>query len=443
MSPRAHLTGVLRHPAEPRILLLRSDRTWRLPRVVVSDPTWIADAEMVIPAFERRLGTRAWLLRHLGFAADDDADRLDAAHELELLDRSWRPPANGRWVGRAELDRLRLDGGERAMMTTYLEALEQGEVPAGRPPWSLPGWRDDVLSWLGFVLPGLGRRLVDVQQVKHWSISAVLRVATDRDDLYLKASARLPLFVDEGAVTARLAERFPGYVPPPVAVEPERGWMLFDEFELPGWEAPLETRCEAFRRFAGLQVQSAASVKELLADGCHDRRLDVLEHQLAALVGDRPALHKLSAAEVRQVRRLAPRVSELCRRLAALGLPATLVHGDLHIGNVARLDGQLAYFDWTDACVTHPFVDLHSLQWQRDEAARAALLDAYLEPWRRVADEDVLRDAVALAAVVTPLHHAVSYWTITGGLEPASKPELDAVDTFLREALARAREVPS
>ena len=74
----------------------------------------------------------------------------------------------------------------------------------------------------------------------------------------------------------------------------------------------------------------------------------------------------------------------------------TLVHGDLHPGNVARLDGELAYFDWTDACVAHPFFDLHSLQWQKDEATRAALLDAYLGAWEGVASPERLREAAIL-----------------------------------------------
>jgi aminoglycoside phosphotransferase (APT) family kinase protein len=141
------------------------------------------------------------------------------------------------------------------------------------------------------------------------------------------------------------------------------------------------------------------------------------------------------------LRRVAPRLHELIRRLDALGLPATLVHGDLHPGNVARIDEELVYFDWTDACVAHPFVDLHSLQWERDERTREAILDAYLEPWRAVAAEETLREAVALARVVTPLHHAVSYATIAASQEPSSRSELDATHQFLREAMARVREL--
>jgi hypothetical protein len=38
-----------------------------------------------------------------------------------------------------------------------------------------------------------------------------------------------------------------------------------------------------------------------------------------------------------------------------------------------------------------------------------------------------------------PLHHAVSYRHIVEGLEPVSKPELDATRHFLRPALEAAR----
>ena len=49
----------------------------------------------------------------------------------------------------------------------------------------------------------------------------------------------------------------------------------------------------------------------------------------------------------------------------------------------------------------------------------------------------LLREAAALAAFVTPLHHAVSYRTIVANLEPAARSELDATHQFLREILAR------
>ena len=260
--------------------------------------------------------------------------------------------------------------------------------------------------------------------------------------MYFKVPARLPLFVEEGIVTARLAERFPGYVPAPLAIEPERGWLLLPEFdELFPWTAPLETRADALRRFAGLQRRSAAEIDELLADGCLDRRLEVLEAQIHPLLHDPVATARFTADETIELRRLEPALEQLCRRLDALGPPATLVHGDLHMLNVARLNGELVYFDWTDACISHPFLDLISLQWEPEETSRAVLLNAYLEGWDGAAEPELLQEAVELAAVVRPLHHAVSYRTIVAGLEESAQGE-HATDEFLRELLAQMRARP-
>ena len=440
MTWRSQLYAVVRHPSEPRVLMLRSDREWRLPRTLVPRAVWAADATTVVPALEQRLGTRIWFLRRLAWTEDKATQRIEGVCEVEPAD-DWDPPAHGRWVGRRELRRPpAARRGERRLLTDYLDTLERDDVPEERSPWARPGWVVDVRAWLEREVSKLGRSLRGIEQVKHWSISSVLRIETDGADLYFKVSAQLPLWVEEGSVTAMLAERFPGLVPVPLAVEPERGWMLLPAFDdVIGWYPPLDVHEELFRRFAGMQRRSAEITGELLADGCVDRRLDTLEARVDPLLGDSDAVHRLTPDEVAELRRLAPELKEACRRLAACGVPYALVHGDLHPGNVARLKGELAYFDWTDACIAHPFFDLQSLQWQRDEATRAALLAAYLGAWEGVESPERLREAAALAAIVTPLHHAVSYQQIVANLEPEARPELDATHEFLREILARAR----
>ena len=443
MSSRSHLYAAVRHPREPKLLVLRSDRAWRLPHVLVREAVWGANARVVVPALEQRLATRLWLVRQVYVVEGEAAGPSASIFELELLDSEWVAPAHGRWVGRPELAGLRLkDEEQRPILAAYLDALERGEIPEQRPPWGQPGWLPEVREWIEREAARLGHAVVGFEQVKHWSISSVLRIETDGPDLYFKVPARLPLFVDEATLTAALAERFPDHVSAPLAVEPARGWLLLPAFdELLGWDAPLDVRQEALRRFARLQRRTSGLTDELLADGCLDRRLEVLETQIDPLVNDPEAVARLTSEEVAELRRLAPWLKELCRRLAGFDLPSTLVHGDLHMLNVARLDGELVYFDWTDACVAHPFIDLLCLSWEQDEASRAALLDAYLEPWQGVETAERLQEAVALAAVVIPLHHAVSYQHIVSGLEPAAKPELDATHAFLRRLLSNATQL--
>ena len=438
MAWRSYLRAVVRHPIDRKVLLLRSDREWRLPRALVPEAVWGANARVIVPPLGRRLGTTLWLVRLLRLSEDDGSERVDAAFELELADQGWEPPGNGRWADRDDVERLRVPPDERELLAAYFDGLE--DIPAERSPWSRPGWLGGVRPWLEDEAGKLGLALVSIEQVKHWSISTVLRIVTNRSDLYLKVPARLPLFVDEAAVTAELAERFPDHVPAPLAVEPERGLLLLPAFEhLPGWGAPLPERAAMLRRFGQLQREAADQVDELLAVGCLDRRLEVLEAQIDPLVADDDATRKLTEEERAELADLVPALREFCRRLADVGPAPTLVHGDLHMGNTARLDGRVVYFDWTDACIAHPFIDLHSLQWEPDEGNRAALLDAYLDAWEGVETPERLREAAALAAVVIPLHHAVSYRTIVAALEPAARPELDAAHGFLREALAQVR----
>jgi aminoglycoside phosphotransferase (APT) family kinase protein len=431
---RSDLRGLLRHPDEPRVLLLRSGGVWRLPRVRAPE-IWIADAAKVADAFERRLGSRPWLLRQVSFADLEEPSRVEGVLELELRDPAWRPPPHGRWADADAVGRLRVREADAAIAASYLRDLNR--VPPERAPWAQPGWRQRAEAWIGEQAALLGRHVLAVEQVKHWSISAVLRVRTDGPELYLKAPARLPLFAEEAAVTAGLAERFPGHVPAPVAVEPDEGWLLLPAFdEVVGWEAPDEVRREAFARFGRLQRQTADAAGELLALGCLDRRPEVLAGQLPGLLADRRALSRLEPKERRALRAQLPAFVEACGRLAEAGPPPALVHGDLHLGNVARLDGRLVFFDWTDACVAHPFVDLQSLR-EEDGPVR----DAYLEAWADTAPPARLAEAVELARVVRPLHHAVSYNTIVHALEPVAKPELDATHEFLRAALAAARRL--
>lgn len=409
----------------------------------VAQDVWFSLAGTIAEAFGRRLGTTPWVLRALEFARVAETDGTDATVELELRDADWTPPRNGRWVGLGELDRLPLrHEDERTLLAGHLAGLEL--EPPARSPWARPGWLAEVAGWIEEAAAASGRTVRAIEQVKHWSLSSVLRVVTDAEPLWFKAGADLPLFAEEGPVTAALARRFPEHVLAPLAVDRTRNWLLLPAFdETFGWDAPLALRCEALGRFADLQRRSASVRKDLLADGCLDRGLDVLISQLPGLVADPDATARLEPDEAAGLRRRLPDLLDACRRLAALGLPETLVHGDLYILNVARVEGRLVYFDWTDACVAHPFIDLLQLQWERDEAARAALLDAYLAPWQGAASPETLAEAVELATIVTPLHHAVSYAHIVAGLEPAARAEIDLTAGFLRAALRRVESLPA
>jgi Ser/Thr protein kinase RdoA (MazF antagonist) len=233
-------------------------------------------------------------------------------------------------------------------------------------------------------------------------------------------------------------------VPLAVTVDGERSWMLLCDFggrrlrdaEAAQWD-------QALHAFAQMQRDLAGRVDELVALGCVDRRLGVLAAQARELPDDPEVQAVLDAAEVERLRAQVPRLQAMCAELAGYGVPASLVHGDLHASNVAVRDGACVFFDWTDACVAHPFFDLVTLLDARVIEERpgegARLLDVYLREW--LDDEPLARlHAVwKLAEPLGTLHQVVSYRNIVASLEPTSKHELsDGLRYFARRLLAVA-----
>ena len=81
-------------------------------------------------------------------------------------------------------------------------------------------------------------------------------------------------------------------------------------------------------------------------------------------------------------------------------------------------DSEVAFIDWTDASLSHPFFSLmpllHSAQWDLDPAsvqtAQSRMIDRYLEHRTPFANRDRLRRALTLAGPLAALHIATTYW---------------------------------
>ena len=126
------------------------------------------------------------------------------------------------------------------MAARVVEGLERGSGRDGGQPRAARGWFAEAERWLRATMERLGRPVTGtVRQARVWRLSCVLRAPTGDGDVWFKANTTSPLFVNEGVVMGALAGLFPGQVPAPLAVEPERGWMVLADFaEEVGWEAP-------------------------------------------------------------------------------------------------------------------------------------------------------------------------------------------------------------
>ncbi|MGH3035791.1 MAG: phosphotransferase [Gaiellaceae bacterium] len=181
---------------------------------------------------------------------------------------------------------------------------------------------------------------------------------------------------------------------------------------------------EILPRYARLQIDAVEVTGELLNAGAPDRGLAAFPAAYDALLDHRAVLEPELAARLRE---RWPRLAEHCRRLAALGLPETIQHDDLHSGNVFVRDGRYLFVDWGDACVYHPFLTLHVtmrvLAYELGLAEGAHELerfrDAYLEPWTALQPAADLVAALPAADLLGALGRALN-WQLVADAVPAS-----------------------
>ena len=412
---------------EARVLMLPTNDGPSLPTLELD---CFADDELeaVRDAFEQLVGVRVAILRYLARSVDRESKRLDVVYALEPLEAAWDAPPGAAWL-------------DRSALTDELRNLapERSHVPAERAPWAQEGWFAEASAWIESSLRALGRAPAGpFEQVRTWPLSAVLRVPTEDGRVYFKATSTSPLFVDEGRVMQGLARLFPPSVPKPLAVDSARRWMLLDDMGASiGWGAPVEEREAVLGVFASMQVVSSGDLEALLAMGCIDRRPAWLARETSELIGDDECLAGLEEHEVARLRSLEPTLVELCHRLADGPVPDALVHGDLHLDNVARVRGSYVFFDWSDACVAHPFLDLIDVHREEDQAVRERLRDAYLSIWSDYGSPEQLLALWRIAAPLASLNQAVSYRHIAASVERGSTPQLDwALPYWLRLILA-------
>lgn len=326
---------------------------------------------------------------------------------LDLPEDFWFPDVE------PVLQALREQFGVEAVVRTCLS--EDPVTYLMDPIDELPEPFDEMLRWIGQHVQATGPWV----QVKSWGLSNVLRIPTAAGDVYFKALSQastdpdaLPfLFAPEPRFLQRAAADRPGQVPAPIAIDDQRVWML-----LPDLGAPLERQSgvamwiDAVRNHARLQRSYTTEPERLLSYGCADRRLVGLAAELDRLLEPNKLTRGLDPVQLAKLPDRAKQLREAINELAEIGVPETLLHGDLHPRNLAVRDGKVLAFDWTDAALAHPFLDLVTFVEERSPlSADPRVLDAYLAEWEEYATPADLRRALTLAEELGTLYQTITY----------------------------------
>jgi aminoglycoside phosphotransferase (APT) family kinase protein len=389
--------------ASSSVLLVRDGSGWTLPRVSSEEPEIVVD---VAPALHDLVGEDVFVLRDVRFGPMPPPDEA-----IVYVTEPVRDPhtAQARWWAREQLADLALvDPHDRAA----LEAWFRDDEPASLQPWQREGWFDRASAWIDEVQPDV----TEVRQFATWCVSCILRVTSPRGRSWCKA---VPAhWAREATVTAVLADLLPGMTPQVLALDAERGWMLLEDLDgVPADTLPVAERIVALGAMGELHRAAADLTDGLLAGGCLDRRPNVLSDQIAALAQD-PTV-PITGDLGERLRAAVPRLQELCAEMAGAPIQSTLVHGDLHAGNLMRVADRFVVFDWSDACIADPFVDVLMFLTRMPEGAelRATCRERYLDAWPGLTRAEVAR-YVEMAEPLAAMHHAVTYRDIHDAFGP-------------------------
>ncbi len=342
----------------------------------------------------RAAGVEGWLGRRLDFTrhgtGEDGVTRATCTWQLFAPD----PP-------------------DAAPVPDELRGLANAALSPTCTLWFQPHWHAAALAWLDEELAAQGRpRTGEPVVLKHWQISLLWRVPTQGGDVYFKAVP--DFFAHEVTVTARLATEVPGAAPPVLAADDRRGFLLLDSCGEVGGDP------QAILRQLG-QVQRAA-LPLLPGLTLRNRGPAYLLTQLDTLLSD-ASLHAdqhgphpdaLTPEEAATLRARRPELEAALERLRVSPVPLTLGHGDLHGGNVTTRGKQVTLLDWSDASLTHPFLDANPAYLcpdgsDPDPAVLDAARDTYLREWTDLAPLDDLRALHADATLVGEIYRALGY----------------------------------
>ncbi|GAA1948245.1 phosphotransferase [Agromyces allii] len=287
-----------------------------------------------------------------------------------------------------------------------------------RMAWAEPGGPTRALRWSVHELAGQGVALTGpAQQVRTWNLSSVWRLPTDRGDVWLKQVP--PFFAHEGAIIERLGRqgRHGRHAVPHVIARAVdrvlladiRGEDLYDGSTAEQQRAMIDL-------LIGIQLDEAGSLDDLLALGLPDWRMPALAapgaHALEATAD------RLDRAQRAAVASLVDGLDVRAARIAACGLPDTLVHGDFAPGNVRGRGLHLTLLDWGDSGVGHPLLDAAAFT-DRVDAEHAELARRHwTEAWEAAVPGSDPGRAAMLLAPVAALRQAVIYQGFLDRIEP-------------------------
>ncbi len=328
-------------------------------------------------------------------------------------------------------------------------------LPAPSERWATPEFEAELREWVSGALG----RVDDLELVHLRPWSTLWKVRRGEEVFWAKQNCSHQSF--EARLLALLGDIAPALVVPVVAVEPDRGLhlvrdhgaVLSESLGAGGEPDDVGTWCRVAAQGMHLQRLLVDRIDEVVAVVLTvmpaweaPAYVEARAASLAALPEDDP--RRLLPDGAASVVALGPAVREWAEQLAAVDLPDTLVHNDLHAGNVFATPSGLRFFDFGDAVVAHPLTALsvpvnivrHRLGAAPDDPRVRRVADAALEVWSDAVPAPDLRRALPAALRLGRLGRVESWLRVTASM---TRPELAEYGDGAAYWLTALREEPA
>lgn len=285
-------------------------------------------------------------------------------------------------------------------------------------PFSRLGWIDEAIQW---VETASGHRLsskADIEQLNAGGRFALLRFLMDNGSRYWLKATGSPN-IHELSVTTILSRYCADYLPTLIAACPAWNAWISSEDGTPMADLPsdperlFQSLKYPVMSMAQLQIATLGRRQKFLDAGAFDQGMGALHancdgmFEFLSEAMKRQTSKNVAPLEPKRLEELCSILKKSCDRIDALGIPETVVHGDLNRGNILIAGEHCQFIDWSEAYVGFPFISLdHMLLLNRIENSREESLlnlrlrGCYQNAWRSVCDPVRIENALKLAPVL-------------------------------------------
>ena len=397
---------VLVDPASSALLVLDTADGYRLPRVRI--PRWLRPAQQLRKEIQVTWGVGVVILE-IVMANRGSVSYVIAEPLMPVTNSDFKA------VVASQLLSAELSEREYAELTSLLNGKT-------KDPFSHVGWIDRAVRW---VESATGMKVTSRNEIEQYNAGggfALVRFPmTGGGNYWLKATGEPSRH--EPVVTKLLSELGTGYVPNVIAWRPDWNAVLMSGEARQIGEIPenaahaFELLQDAVESMARLQMKTGDHRLELLEAGAFDQGMDVLLERtpevfeyLEEVMGLQTPVNacRLERKRIQEIRSI---FEAVCERLQILGIPETIVHGDMNQDNIIAGCRRCQFIDWSEAYVGNCLVTLqHLLLLNRAEDAdirdfmNSVLKQRYLNVWLSAYDSAPFNEALAYM----PLLGAVS-----------------------------------